>query len=403
MKKILVLNSGSSSLKYQLFAANGTNYQVIAKGLAERIGISASRVVMTCGDKEPVVKLINLPNHQAAIREVLSLLQSGPLPSMEELAAVGHRMGHGGEYFDKSVLIDEDVMAKIYDTMDLLPLHGAAFVRGIEAVSHFLPEIKQVAAFDSAFHQTMPREAFLYALPLEFYEKYRIRRYGFHGTSHAFVAAEAAKILGRQGRFISCHLGAGASITAIENGRSVDTSMGFTPTAGMIMGTRCGDIDPYIPLHLMKILHKNADEVNSILNRESGLFGLSGGLSDVRDIEAACLKGDRKALDAVDVYVHHAIKLIGGYVAVLGGIDALIFTAGIGENCSFIRHRICDRLAYLGIEIDERANQTRAQSALVTTPSSKVPVLVIPTNEELIIARDTYELISSDKSFAIAS
>lgn len=394
MKKILVLNSGSSSLKYQLFEADGDDYKVIAKGLAERIGNIGSQINIINQDGEKNTHQISLPNHETAVQEMFALLLEGPLKNLDELAAVGHRMGHGGEYFDKSVIIDDDVMAKIYDTMDLLPLHGAAFVHGIEAITHFLPQIKQIATFDSAFHQSMPKKAFLYAIPLEQYEKHRIRRYGFHGTSHYYVSNEAAKMLGKSGKFISCHLGAGASITAIENGQSVDTTMGFTPMAGIIMGTRCGDLDPYIPLHIMKTQNKTADEVNSMLNKESGLFGLSRGYSDVRDIEAECLKGNPDALTAIEVYVHHVIKHIGSFVAVLGGIDALIFTAGIGENASFLRQKICEKLGYLGIKLDDDANRIKGQKSLISSDDSNVKVLIIPTNEELVIAQDTYELIT---------
>ena len=345
MKKILVLNSGSTTVKYQLFNMDGESHQVVAKGMAERIGISGSRVSMSVDENEKLVKDVELHNHIEAIKEVLNMLLAGPIKSVEEIDAVGHRMGHGG---------------------------------------------------DSSFHQSMKKEAFLYAIPLDQYEKHKIRRYGFHGTSHKYVAEEAAKMLGYKGKFISCHLGGGASVTAIENGRSVDTSMGFTPMAGMIMGTRCGDIDPYIPLHIMKTQNMTADEVNAMLNKESGWYGLTRGYTDLRDIEEQYLEGNQDAITAVDVYVHALIKYIGAYLAVLGGVDAIIFTAGIGENSSFIRKKVCERLGFLGIELNEEANHIRGRAVEITTPSSKVKVLVIPTNEELLIAKDTYSLLGDN-------
>lgn len=394
MKKILVLNSGSTTVKYQLFNMEGESYSVAAKGMAERIGISGSRVTMSVDENEKLVKDIELKNHIEAIKEVLAFLLSGPIKSVDEIDAVGHRMGHGGEYFDKSVVIDEDVLEKAREAGDLLPLHGAAFMFGIDAISALLPKIKQVAAFDSSFHQSMKKEAFLYAIPLEQYEKHKIRRYGFHGTSHKYVSEEAAKMLGRKGKLITCHLGGGASVTAIEDGKSVDTSMGFTPMAGMIMGTRCGDIDPYIPLHMMKTQNLTADEVNAVLNKESGWYGLTRGYTDLRDIEEQYLEGNQDAITAVDVYVHALIKYIGAYLAVLGGVDAIVFTAGIGENSSFLRKKVCERLSFLGIELDEEANHIRGKATEITTQDSKVKVLVIPTNEELLIAKDTYRFLN---------
>lgn len=401
MKKILVLNSGSTTVKYQLFNIESESYQVMAKGMAERIGICGSRVTMSIDENEKFIKDVALSNHIEAIKEVLNMLLSGPIKTVDEIDAVGHRMGHGGEYFDASVVIDEDVLAKAREASDLLPLHGAAFMFGIDAISELLPEVKQVATFDSSFHQSMKKEAFLYAIPLEQYEKHKIRRYGFHGTSHKYVAEEAAKMLGHQGKFISCHLGGGASVTAIENGLSVDTSMGFTPMAGMIMGTRCGDIDPYIPMHIMKTQHMSADEVNAMLNKESGWCGLTRGYTDMRDIEAQYLEGNQDVITAVDVYVHVLIKYIGGYMAVLGGVDAIIFTAGIGENSSFLRKKVCERLAFWGIELNEEANHKRGLAIEITTEASKVKVMVIPTNEELVIAKDTYNFLS-DEVFMVA-
>ena len=396
MTKILVINSGSTSVKFQLFEASGTHYEIIAKGLAERIGINDSLLTVSIRGSEKQTFKQDLPDHETALKAIINALLNGAVKSLAEISAVGHRLGLGGEYFDKSVIIDKDVMDKIYDTVDFLPLHGKAFVRGIEAVTAMLPEITQVATFDSAFHQTMPKEAFLYALPYEQYEKHHIRRYGYHGTSHKYVAEEAARMLGHNGKFITCHLGGGASITAIDNGRSIDTSMGFTPAAVILLGTRSGDIYPYFPIHIMKTQNKTADEVNAMLNKESGLYGLSGGYSDLRDIEARYLAGDEKAITAIDVYVHSILKYIGGFIAVLGGIDALIFTAGAGENSSFLRKKICDRLTWLGITLDETANRRRGEAVAISTPDSRVAVLVIPTNEELMIARDTYQLIAAE-------
>lgn len=395
MKKILVLNSGSSTVKYQLFEADADNFKVLAKGMVERIGLPNSVISYTAPDEPKQSKTMDFPDHEAAIKEVLQVLLRHNIKSLDELSAVGHRMGHGGEYFDKSVIIDDDVMNKIYDTMDLIPLHGAAFVHGVEAISHLLPNIKQVATFDSAYHQSMSKEAFLYALPIEQYEQHRIRKYGFHGTSHAYIAQETAKILGHNGKFISCHLGNGASITAINNGKSVDTTMGFTPMVGMMMGTRCGDIDAYVPFHIMKTQNKTMDEVNSMLNKESGLLGLSG-YSDMREIQEQYIKGNSRVITAVNVYVYQMVKHIGAFVAALGGLDALIFTAGIGENSSFLRKLVCERLSYLGLVLDDDANRLGASATIISAEASKVNVLVVPTNEELMIAEDTYALIGDE-------
>ena len=332
-----------------------------------------------------------LPSHNEAIREVLNLLLGSVLKSLDELDGVGHRIVQGGSYFDKSVLIDDDVLNKIDELSILAPLHNPAAVLGIKAVRNALPNVPQVAAFDTAFHQSMPKEAFLYPLPLEQYEEHHIRRYGAHGTSHQYVARRAAALMGKAGKFITCHLGNGASISAVEGGKCKDTSMGFTPLAGVVMGTRCGDIDPYIPLHIMKYQRKTVDEVNDMLNKQSGMLGLCG-YSDNRDVEEKFLAGDQKAKDALGVYVHSIIRFIGSYIAVLGGVDAIIFTAGIGENAPLLRKMICDRLAYLGITIDDEHNSKRGEEIEISIPDSKVKVFVIPTNEELVIAQDTLAL-----------
>lgn len=390
MKKILVLNSGSSSLKYQLFNVDGDNYEVLAKGVADRIGIHGSFVTLKIGDNKQT-KDVALPTHTEAIREVINMLLGGPLGSMEELSAVGHRVVHGGEVFKSSVLIDAEVVAEIEKLSELAPLHNPANILGIRAVEKLLPGVPQVGVFDTAFHQTMEKEAYLYALPREQYTEHKIRRYGFHGTSHAYVAAEAARLIGKQGKIITCHLGNGASIAAVDQGKCVDTSMGFTPLAGVIMGTRCGDIDPYIPLHIMKTQNKTVDEVNALMNKQSGMLGICG-FSDNRDVETRYLDGNQEAVDAMNAYIHALLRFIGGYIAVLGGVDAIVFTAGVGENGSIVRKLLIERLAYLGIKLNEENNNKRGQTLEISTPDSKVRVYVIPTDEELMIAKDTVKL-----------
>ena len=387
--KILVLNSGSSSLKYQLFDVNGEEYEVIAKGLAERIGMHGSLVsikYLTSGAKKTVE--VDLPTHNEALREVFALLLDGAIKSLDEIAAVGHRVVHGGEIFKESALVDDKVIAQISELSTLAPLHNPAAVLGLEAVKNALPNVPQVTVFDTAFHQTMPKEAFLYGLPLEQYTKHRIRRYGAHGTSHQYVAQEAAKIIGANKKIITCHIGNGASISAVKDGKCIDTSMGFTPLAGVVMGTRSGDVDPYIPLHIMKYQNKSVDEVNVLLNKQSGMQGLCG-FSDMRDVEAAYLKGEAKAVDALHVYAYAILRFIGSYIAALGGVDAIVFTAGVGENSPILRKMLLERLSYLGIELDEENNNKRGETLEITKPGSKVRAFVIPTNEELVIARDT--------------
>ncbi|MBQ9731669.1 MAG: acetate kinase [Alphaproteobacteria bacterium] len=389
--KILVLNSGSSSLKYQLFSVNNDSYEVIAKGLAERIGIKGSMVSIKYANGEKKSVAIDLPTHNEALREVFNLLLNGAISSLEEISAVGHRTVHGGEKFKSSVLITEEVIKTIEDLSQLAPLHNPAGVLGIRAVQKALPSVPQVAVFDTAFHQTMPKEAFLYGLPLEQYTEHQIRRYGMHGTSHQFVSEECAKLIGKKGKIITCHLGNGASISAIDNGECKDTSMGFTPLAGVIMGTRCGDIDPYIPIHIMKYQNKTADEVNNLLNKQSGMLGLSG-YSDMRDVETQYLAGDQRAIEALNTYAYTLVKFIGSYIAALGGVDAIVFTAGIGENSPIIRKMVLERLSYLGIAVNEENNNKRGDTIEITTPDSKVKAFVIPTNEELVIAKDTVRL-----------
>lgn len=391
MQKILVLNSGSSSLKYQLFSVEGDDYKVVAKGLAERIGIDGSKVSIKYADGTKKEVSTPLPTHSEALKEVFQLLLGGAIHDLGEIAAVGHRIVHGGEIFKQSVLLNETAIKAIEDLSALAPLHNPAAVLGIRAVQELLPNVAQTAVFDTAFHQTMPKEAFLYGLPLEQYTKHQIRRYGMHGTSHRYIAQEAAKLLGENNKLIVCHLGNGASLSAIKDGKCIDTSMGFTPLAGIVMGTRSGDIDPYIPLHIMKEQGLSVDEVNKLLNKQSGMLGLTG-FSDMRDVEDAYLKGDKNAVAGVQVYVYNIVKFIGSYIAALGGVDAIVFTAGIGENSPVIRKLVLERLSYLGIKVDEEANNRRGGIEEITTKDSKVKAFVIPTNEELMIAKDTIML-----------
>lgn len=393
MDKILVLNSGSTSVKFQLFQMEQGKHQVLARGMVDRIGLNGSKIILKAGEENTISAEKPIANHKEAIKAILDYLLERFLKNVSELSAVGHRMGVGAEYFDRSVIIDDDVMAKIYETMPLIPLHGPALVHGVEAITELLPNVMQVATFDTAFHQSMDKSAYLYAIPREYYEKEGVRRFGYHGTSHHYAARKAAKILGHKGRFICCHLGGGASVTAIKDGKSVDTTMGYTPSAGIMMMTRSGDIDPYIPLHIMKTQGKTVDEVNRMINKESGFFGLTEGHSDMRDIMEQAEKGDEKCAFAIDAFVYNLVKAIGAYIAVLGGVDALIFTAGIGENVPLIRRKICERLAYLGIELDAEANNARPAPQLITTENSKVKVLVIPANEELMIATETFEIL----------
>jgi len=391
MKKILVLNSGSSSLKYQLFNVEGDKYDVVAKGVADRIGINGSNVEIKFPDGTKRKREVELPTHNEAINEVIAELLNGALKSMDEIDAVGHRIVQGGDIFKNSVLVTDTVIDQIEELAELAPLHNHAHVLGIRAVKKLLPNVPQTVVFDTAFHQTMPKEAFLYALPLEQYTKYKIRRYGFHGTSHAYVSQKAAELIGKKGKIITCHLGNGASISAINNGICLDTSMGFTPLAGLVMGTRCGDIDPYIPLYICKSQHKTPDEVNEILNKKSGMLGICG-YSDNRDIEALYGK-EQSATDAMDAYVHSIIRFIGSYIAVLGGVDAIVFTAGIGENGALLRKLVLERLAYLGITLNEEENNKRGSITEISEKGSKVRVFVIPTDEEYMIAKDTMKIV----------
>lgn len=389
--KILVLNAGSSTLKYQLFNVDGENYDVIAKGNAERIGRSASFVGIKYADGSKKEVSVDLPDHDAAFKEVMKLLMDGVISDLNEIHAIGHRIVQGGSIFKNSVLVNDEVIEQIAELGTLAPLHNPAAVLVIRAVKKQLPDVPQVTVFDTAFHQTMPVEAYTYALPEEQRTKYKIRRYGAHGTSHKFVAEEAAKIIGKNTRIITCHIGSGASITAVKNGKCIDTSMGMTPLAGIVMDTRCGDIDPYIPLYMMKTQNLTPDQVNEIMNKQSGKFGLTG-YSDSRDFEAAYNRGEEAVLDAMKCYIYSIAKYIGAYSVALGGVDAIVFTAGVGENSALVRKLVLERISCMGIELDEEKNQIRGEIVEITKPTSKIKAFVIPTNEELAIARDTVAL-----------
>ena len=393
---VFVVNCGSSSLKYQLI--NSDTEEVIAKGLCERIGIDGRLTHKPTG-KEQVVKEVAMPDHKSAVSYVLEELtdpKEGVIKDLSEIDAVGHRIVHGGEKFAQSVVITDDVMKAIEECNDLAPLHNPANLIGISACKALMPEVPMVAVFDTAFHQTMPKKAYLYGLPYEYYEDYKIRKYGFHGTSHSFVSKRLLQIIGKENadsKVIICHLGNGSSITAVQNGKSVDTSMGFTPLDGLIMGTRSGSIDPAVVQYIAGKKDYTIDEVLNVLNKQSGVEGISGVSSDFRDLDAASMEGNERATVALDMFAYRAAQYIGSYVAAMNGVDAIAFTAGIGENNFKVRKAICDYLGYLGITIDEQANAVRGEEIRLSTEDSKVAVYVIPTNEELAIARETVALV----------
>lgn len=395
--KILVINCGSSSLKYQFIDME--NEEVIAKGLAERIGIEGSVLNHQPKDMGKVTIERPMPTHREALQTVVDALKDkeyGVIKDMGEITAVGHRVVHAGEKFAYSVPLNDDVMNALKECISLAPLHNPPNIMGIEACKQIMPDVPMVGVFDTAFHQTMSKKAYIYPIPYEYYEKYRVRRYGFHGTSHKYVAERAAAMLGKpisEIKVITCHLGNGASITAVMNGKSVDTSMGFTPLEGLAMGTRSGNIDPAIIKYLMEKENIDINEVDKILNKKSGVLGISGVSSDFRDIEEAADKGNERAQLALEVYTHYVKKFIGAYAAVMNGVDAIVFTAGLGENSATMRSSICKDMSFLGIELDEAKNNVRGKETDLSKDGSKVRVLLIPTNEELMIARDTLELI----------
>ena len=394
---VLVINCGSSSLKYQLI--NSDSEEVLAKGLCERIGIDGRLVYQKEGcDKE--ITEASMPTHKEAIQMVLEALtneKTGAIASLKEVNAIGHRVVHGGEKFASSVIIDEEVVKAVEECNDLAPLHNPANLIGINVCAELMPGVPQVAVFDTAFHQTMPPKAYLYGLPLEYYKNYKVRRYGFHGTSHSFVSKRAVDFLGlnkEDSKVIVCHLGNGSSISAVRNGKCVDTTMGLTPLEGVVMGTRSGNIDPAIMEFIAKKEDLDIAGVMNVLNKKSGLLGLSGGLSsDFRDLNEAAESGNQDAANAIEVLSYGIAKFVGGYVAAMNGVDAIVFTAGIGENACPVREKVVSYLGYLGITLDKEANSKRGEEIVISTADSKAKVAVIPTNEELAICRETVALV----------
>ena len=393
---ILVINCGSSSLKFQLI--NAESEEVLAKGLCERIGIDGRLTYQPAGGEKEISEKA-MPTHTEAIQFVIDALtneKTGVVKSLSEIGAVGHRIVHGGEKFASSVVITEEVKKAVEECNDLAPLHNPANLIGVEACEKLMPGTPMVAVFDTAFHQTMPEKAYMYGLPYEYYEKYKVRRYGFHGTSHSFVSKRVAEIVGKPynaTKTIVCHLGNGASISAVLNGESVDTSMGLTPLEGLVMGTRSGDIDPAIMEFIAKKENLDIAGIMNVLNKKSGVEGVSGVSSDFRDLEEAANAGNKRARLALDVFAYRVAKYVGAYTAAMNGVDNIVFTAGIGENAGTVRTAVCSYLGYLGITIDEEANAKRGEEIVISTPDSKVKVLVVPTNEELAIARETVALV----------
>ena len=399
---ILVINCGSSSIKYQLLDMKSDDvYDLLAKGLVEKIGLPEGGLTHRPTGKEKVEKVLPIPDHKVGMKLVLEALvdpEHGVLKSFDDIEAVGHRIVQGADFFSGSALVDDDVLEKIGICCDFAPLHNPAHLLGIHAVSEVLPDVPQVVTFDTAFHQTMPDYAYMYALPYEYYTKYRVRRYGAHGTSHEYVSRKGAEFAGldiNNSKIITCHIGNGSSVTAVLNGKCVDTSMGFTPLEGMIMGTRCGNVDCNVIPYIMKKENLTPDEMTTIMNKKSGFLGLSGISSDARDLDAAANGGDPRAKLVLKKLSYDIIKLIGSYVAVMDGVDLIVFTAGIGENNSRMRRRVCENFGYLGLKLDYEANMAAGKATMLSTPDSKVKVALIPTDEELVIARDTMHIVSA--------
>ena len=394
--KVLVINCGSSSLKYQLI--DSETEVALAVGLCERIGIDG-RLNHTPNGGEKVVIEQAMPDHEVAIRMVLDALTNenyGVIKNLDEIDAIGHRLVHGGEKFTKSVIIDDEVIAGVEECSPLAPLHNLANLIGVRACQAIMPGVPNIGVFDTAFHQTMEPVAYMYGLPYEYYEKYKVRRYGFHGTSHSFVSKRAIQMLNLDpdnSKIIVCHLGNGSSISAVKNGKVVDTSMGMTPMEGLVMGTRCGDMDPTIVEYLAHSLNKSLEEVMVILNKKSGVLGISGVSSDFRDLDKASNEGNERAKLAVEVFSYRTAKYIGSYIAAMNGVDAIVFTAGLGENNIVVREQVLSHFGYMGITLDKEANQIRGEEKIISTPDSKVTVAVIPTNEELAIAHETVALL----------
>lgn len=395
--KVLVVNSGSSSIKYQLF--DMTDESVLSKGLVERIGISDSIINHYPSDREPVITHQDIPNHRVGIKLMIDALlhpDYGVIKDISEIVAVGHRVVHAGEKFSGSVLLTDEVMDALKECIELAPLHNPPNILGIEVCKELIPGVPQVGVFDTAFHQTIPECAYLYGIPYKYYKKYKVRRYGFHGTSHKYVAQRAAEILEKplkELKIITCHLGNGSSITAVKNGVSIDTSLGFGTVAGIIMGTRCGDVDPAVIPFLMDKEKLSIAEINKIIYKESGFIGLSEGISsDNRDLGKKAKQGDERAIRALSIFDYGIKKYIGAYAAAMGGVDVVVFTAGIGENAWKARQGACEGLGFLGIKIDPEKNKVQGKEAIISNDDSKVKVMVIPTNEELMIAKDTAEI-----------
>ena len=402
---VLVINCGSSSIKYQLLDMKSADvYSLLAKGVVEKIGLPEGTLIHKPTGKDVFRHALEIPDHKVGMKLVLDALvdpDHGVIEKFEDIEAVGHRIVQGADYFDSSVLVDEDVMKKIEICCDFAPLHNPAHILGIRAMQHVLPEVPQVVTFDTAFHQTMEPCAYMYALPWEYYEKYRVRRYGAHGTSHQYVSRRGAEFAGvdlENSRIITCHIGNGSSVTAIRNGKCIDTSMGFTPLEGMIMGTRCGIIDANIVPYIMKKENLSPDEMTAVMNKKSGFLGLSGKSSDMRDMVSFAEEGDEKAALVLKKLVFDISKLVGGYIAEMNGVDLIIFTAGIAENNPWLRRLVSEQFAYMGVKIDNEANDNARDEAVISTPDSTVKVAMIPTNEELVIARDTMSIVNSLKA-----
>ena len=399
---ILVINCGSSSIKYQLLDMKSDEvYDLMAKGIVEKIGLPCGSITHKPTGKEKMEKEVRIEDHKVGMKLVLDALVDpvhGVLSSFDDIEAVGHRIVQGADFFSGSAIVDEDVISKIEICCDFAPLHNPAHLLGIRAVQHVLPSVPQVVTFDTAYHQTMPDYAYMYALPYEYYEKYRVRRYGAHGTSHQFVAYKGAKYVGldiNNSKIITCHIGNGSSISAIVNGKVVDTSMGFTPLEGMIMGTRCGNVDPNVVPYIMKKENLTPDQMTEIMNRKSGFLGLSGLSSDARDLDAAANAGNYRAKLVFKKLAYDIIKIVGSYIAVMDGVDAIFFTAGIGENNARLRRRVCENFSYMGLKFDFEANVAQGRDTMLSTPDSKVKVALITTDEELVIARDTMRLVTA--------
>ena len=402
---VLVINCGSSSIKYQLLDMKSADiFDVIAKGIAEKIGLPEGILQYAPAGRDKIVRNLPIADHKVGMQLILEALTApgtGVLKSLEDIDAVGHRIVQGGDFFSGSALVNDDVIEKITFCCDFAPLHNPAHLLGIEAIQHVLPKVPQVVTFDTAFHQTMPEQAYMYALPYEYYEKFRVRRYGAHGTSHQFVAGKGAEFCGvdlNNSKIITCHLGAGSSVCAIKDGKCVNTSMGFSPLEGMIMGTRVGNIDANAVFYLQKKLGLSTDELSTILNRKSGFLGLSQKTSDAREMEDLAAAGDPKARLVLEKFIYDIVRLVGSYVAEMNGVDLIIFTGGIGEHNSELRRSVLEHFAFMGVAVDDEANKAFGEDAVITTPASTVKAALICTNEELVIARDTMRIVESLKN-----